>query len=214
MKAHNHKEMAGNNFGRLTVLSYSHNSRDRKAMWNCICNCGKRVIASGKAMRTHKTNSCGCYMRDRAREANTTHGETIGRHNNKRKLYNVWCAIKSRTSNPMTAHYANYGGRGIRMCDEWFNFYATFRQWAESHGYTEGLTIERIDVNGNYEPSNCKWITQKEQSRNKTNSIIYNGEIASEASVRLGGSKTLVASRLRFYNWTIERAFTQPRRGL
>lgn len=210
MIANNRKDMSGQRFGKLTVINYSRNSNDRKALWNCICDCGRKVIASGKNMREGTTNSCGCFQIDQARKANTKHGDKPG--NGRNRLYGIWSAMKSRVTNSNTAHYANYGGRGIIICKEWQYSFPVFKEWAINNGYKDTLTIDRINVNGNYEPENCRWITMKEQSRNKTNSIIHNGETAVEASVRLGGSKTLVASRLNFYGWSIERAFTQVKR--
>lgn len=159
-------DLTGEKFGRLTVIKrHPVNDRQNKPQWECICDCGKNVVVSAYSLRSGNTKSCGCYKSDIDREVNTTHGES------KTRLYRIWCSIKRRCNSPTDKSYDRYGGRGISVCEEWNNSYETFSKWAKENGYSEGLSIERKDVNGNYCPDNCTWITLKEQARNKRNTI-------------------------------------------
>ncbi|AMW62207.1 HNH homing endonuclease [Bacillus phage Phrodo] len=124
--------------------------------------------------------------------------------------------MKTRVLNPKHPQYKDYGGRGIKICDDWLNEDSgstNFCKWAESNGYEEGLTLDRIDVDGNYEPSNCTWSTMQEQCFNRRSNVKYtlNGETktATEWSRLLGGSKDLVGVRIK-KGWSVERAITEP----
>lgn len=164
-------DIIGQKFGMLTVLSYSH-SKNRKTYWLCKCDCGNEKVLrldSFKTNREHKTVSCGCYNKIKAKS--TTHGLSDT------KLYHVWASMKDRCLNPNNKHYSRYGGRGIQIYPEWFD-YNNFYTWSMSNGYEDGLSIDRIDNNGNYEPNNCKWTTQYTQNRNTSRNRMYqiNGE--------------------------------------
>ena len=133
----------------------------------CKCDCGNVVEVPAESLVNGASKSCGCYNR-----------EIITKHNKSMtNLYQVWQCMKDRCFNPNHVQYKDYGGRGITVCDEWSDPDA-FCEWALSNGYSKGLSIDRIDVNGNYEPSNCRWATQKEQCRNRRNNAVleYNGE--------------------------------------
>jgi hypothetical protein len=126
-------------------------------------------------------------------------------------IYNRWKGMFRRCYNPNCKYYYNYGGRGIKVCKRWFifsNFYSDMKD-----GFKKELELDRIDNNGNYSPENCRWVTRKENSRNKRTNRIFNGETATEAGLRIAGNTNIVANRLR-KGWSIERAFTTPKSGL
>lgn len=159
-------DLTGKKCGRLTVIRRCPiNTKQNKPQWECLCECGNTVIVSASSLRSGNTKSCGCYKRDIDRLVNTTHGES------KTKLYHIWSSIKDRCYNVHAKSYKDYGERGITMCDEWLNSYESFRDWAIEHGYEDGLSIERVDVNSNYCPANCTWIPLSKQCDNKRTTI-------------------------------------------
>lgn len=154
-------DMTNERYGRLLVVSRAENSQQGQARWNCKCDCGNNSIVRGQDLRNGKVVSCGCYKI----ENQTKHGFYD------EPLYRVWISMKSRCNSETHKYYSNYGGRKINVCQEWMDDYLSFREWAIKNGYEKGLTIDRIDVNGNYEPNNCRWITIKEQQYNKTTNV-------------------------------------------
>ena len=165
-------DLTGQRFGDLVVLNREANSPRNEVMWRCRCEaCGKEIITRAGNLRSGTSKSCGCTRAAKcgaaAKITNTKHGASP--HRGYTKLYNTWLRMKGRCNNPNATSYKYYGGRGITVCLEWQRDFAAFRDWANAHGYKEGLSIDRIDPNGNYEPSNCRWITMAEQQRNKRN---------------------------------------------
>lgn len=196
---HRAKDLTGKKFGNLTVVKKVER-KNRSNQWLCKCDCGKEVVCYQYNLERGTSTSCGCLRSYYAKKTRSCHGESTG------KFYKKWSSIKTRCYNKNTPCYKNYGGRGIKMCDEWLDFW-NFREWAYKNGYSEGLTLERIDVNGNYEPSNCKWIPMEEQAINKRNNsfIEYGGkkQTISQWSKKLGVGKEVLSYRYRA-GWTPE----------
>lgn len=157
-------------FGRLTALSVIGKSKSRNLVWLCVCDCGNQCNVESRNLIAGNTRSCGCMQIETASECKKYDFADIRRESQPR-LYRTWINIKSRCFNPRSTNFQNYGGRGITMSNQWVNDFKSFHTWSMSHGYTDSLTIDRIDVNGNYEPDNCRWITYKEQNMNKRNSV-------------------------------------------
>lgn len=184
------KDLTGQRFGKLTVLEFVQ-TEDSNSHWKCICSCGSVTIVTGSHLKSGHTKSCGCI--DKAR--NKKHNKYYTR------IYKIWANIKTRCCNINHSTYKDYGGRGITICDEWKDNFQAFYKWAMSNGYDDNLTIDRINNNGNYEPSNCHWVNMKTQCRNRRNNVVvqYKGEkvCLSEAAELSGLNFELLKSRYR-----------------
>jgi hypothetical protein len=196
------QDLTGEKFNRLTVVKRVEGKLKKHTYWECVCDCGNTTIVTSQKLKNEKTKSCGCYARD----INTKHGMW------KTRLYGIWRNMKCRCYTPNATAYDCYGGRGIVVCDDWKNDFMSFYNWAYENGYKDDLTLDRIDVDGNYEPSNCRWATMKVQSNNtRSNHIIeYNGEkhTMTEWAEILGMKRKVLEHRIE-RGWTTERAFTQ-----
>lgn len=155
---HAFKDLTGKRFGMLTVLEQGERSKTGAIRWRCLCDCGKESLVLTSHLNDGHSTSCGCLNRKVLVERSTTHGDAGT------KLYLVYRGMHDRCEREKNTHYKWYGGRGIRVCEEWGD-YVTFKEWALNHGYQEGLTIDRIDPDGNYCPENCRWITKSENSK-------------------------------------------------
>ena len=153
--------LTGQRFGMLVALEKAEKKTTKHVDWKCLCDCGKLTTVRADNLKNGNIKSCGCHMPLSTADTHTTHGMSYTR------LYKTWCNMKSRCYNEHTKHFMHYGGRGIKVCDEWKDSFEAFMQWALSNGYSDALTIDRIDVDGNYEPSNCRWATMLAQNRNK-----------------------------------------------
>jgi hypothetical protein len=154
---------AGKVFGRITVLETAGRNKHGHLQWLCKCECdGKTIIVLDHNLKKGYTKGCGCLKKDKKY---SQRGEFH------KQIYSVYCNMKVRCYNENHECYHHYGGRGIKICDEWLDDYMNFYNWAIATGYTKGLSIDRIDVNGNYEPLNCRWITMEEQQKNKRNNF-------------------------------------------
>ena len=152
------RDLTGQEFGKLKVLGKGDLSPSGTLRWRCLCQCGNETQVTTAHLKSGHTLSCGCLSRELLVELSTTHGDS------KTKLYNVFKSMHNRCERPNVVGYKNYGGKGVRVCDAWSDW-VTFRDWALSNGYQEGLTIDRVDSDGNYCPENCRWITKSENSR-------------------------------------------------
>lgn len=165
------KDLTGERFGRLTVLGYSHYAHNENH-WKCKCDCGGVCVHRTYYLFHSSTPSCGCYKREKVAGNNFKHGGY------KTRLFRIWKNMHQRCSNKGVQYYKHYGGRGIKVCPEWTTDFNTFRDWALTHGYNDTLTIDRINVDADYCPENCRWITHREQCRNRRNKLFvsYKGE--------------------------------------
>ena len=197
-------DIAGQKFGRLTVVSRINKDKRGNVVWLCRCNCGEEKVVVGYSLKRGKTKSCGCLNKEQC----TTHGLTTN------ALYAVWVSMKQRCYNENEIGFKNYGGRGITMCDEWRNDFQKFYDWAIANGYEKGLSIDRIDNNRNYSPENCRWATRTEQNRNqRTNKQIeFNGEVKnlSEWCEHFSLNYQTVHARITDYGWTVQKALKTP----
>ena len=161
------EDLSGLKFGRLTVICRAPDkvfpSGAKARMWKCICDCGAEVITYGRTLKSGETVSCGCYHDEVRHTATRTHG-FAGKYTRER-LYTIWSSMRQRCGNPKNQAYKDYGGRGISVDPTW-NDYQTFRIWAYSAGYSDNLSIDRIDNNRGYCPENCRWVDQSVQSNN------------------------------------------------
>ncbi len=195
------QNLVGQRFGHLTVKERAEKRKNGMAFWVCLCDCGKisKPIRTAD-LKNGKTKSCGCMQNK------TKHGLSYSR------IYQTWADMKARCFNPNHRAFQYYGDRGITVCDEWKDDFQAFYDWALSHGYSDELTIDRIDANGNYEPSNCRWVTFKVQENNtrRNRYITYNNKTQSMAewADELGIKYNTLSSRINTLHWPIEKALT------
>ena len=164
-------DITGMKFNRLTAIEYA-GQGSCGARWKFKCDCGNEIVTSSYPVRNGKTKSCGCWNNENKHNRYRIHGM------HKTKLYSAWTHMKQRCLNPKCASYKDYGGRGISICSEWVDDFTSFRDWAYENGYSEELTLDRIDNNKGYYPENCRWVSMETQENNKRNNhfYLYKGE--------------------------------------
>lgn len=160
------KDLTGQKFGRLTVRELARIEKNH-AIWLCDCECGNTKEVKSVYLLRGSTKSCGCLHKDVCKESNKKHGMTNTR------IYNIWCHTRSKCTNPNNSRYEIYGARGISVCDEWTNDFMSFYNWSMENGYADNLSLDRIDVDGNYEPSNCRWADSYTQTHNRRLDKLY-----------------------------------------
>jgi hypothetical protein len=196
-------DLTGQKFGRWAVLGRGGKNKQGKILWECICDCGKYAMVEGNSLKSGNSTSCGCY----GKTTQLKHGM----HNT--KIYKVWSAMKRRCYSPNDKAYKNYGAKGIQVCEEWSDSFENFYIWAINNGYKEGLSIDRVNSSGNYEPSNCRWTDRFVQNNNTSRNrpLEYNNKILNEDqwAREVGIDRKCLNSRIR-RGWTIEKALTTP----
>lgn len=203
-----YKDLTGQRFGRLVCIR--HFIKDHMSWWVCKCDCGKEHTTRANALKRGMVRSCGCLQRDWGKSGRSNKSHGITNH----PLYRVYHSMKDRCYRPNDAEYHNYGGRGITMCDEWKNDVGAFYNWAIAHGYKKGLSIDRINPNGNYCPENCRWADWVTQGNNKRTChyMTLNNEThtMTEWAKILNIPLTMLKSRIR-RGWPTEKCLLAPR---
>jgi hypothetical protein len=201
-------DLTGRCFGKLTVLSLC-KLGDHGSTWNCICNCGNTLVVRGDSLKKGNTQSCGCYSRALMSARHTKHGLNL----TSPQLLSIWRAMRIRCNNKKTKYYRYYGGKGIQICSEWENP-INFCEWAISHGYAEGLEIDRIDNNGSYCPENCRWVTRTQNACNKSSNkriLFQNKSLTySEWEREFNLPPATITRRITQLHWNPIRALTTP----
>lgn len=192
--------------GRLTVISFYDKERNGHKRYLCKCDCGNYTVVRDTRIRNHETKSCGCISKEHLIEYNTKHGLSNS------PLYIIYQGMMSRCYNPDLDGYHRYGGRGIKVCDEWLSDIENFIKWGKESGFKKGLTLDRIDNDGNYEPNNCRWVTSKIQSRNTVRNNRYSIENETRTLIEWCELHSInyrtVKSRLS-RGWSFEDAITR-----
>lgn len=176
-------DLTGQKFGKLTIINKADKrSSSGSIYWNCKCDCGNVTVVIGRHLKNGHTKSCGCLHIKQAKEQARRMSQNNIKHNKSNtRLYHIYKCMLNRCYLKVHKFYKNYGGRGITICEEWKNDFIIFYNWAIENGYKDNLSIDRINNDENYEPSNCRWLSVKEQANNRRTNILYEyqGEIKS-----------------------------------
>ena len=184
-------------YGMLTLVERAGTSKSGSVLWKCVCDCGKETIANAHNLKTGHTRSCGCLNHKKKNIDN-------------KRLYSIWKNMRCRCYRTNNIGYRNYGAKGVGICEDWLHDFNSFAKWALENGYEENLTIDRIDVNGNYEPSNCRWSNNEVQQNNKRNCVYIFHDGKTQTIAQWAREKKIPYStlsyRLTIANWDIESA--------
>lgn len=213
-------DLTGQKFSYLSVVGREGTTRDRKATWRCVCDCGSEVVVTGRNLRSGRTKSCGCSRQhvrkgsfvavgeprkisDRKVSDCAPHGKS------KTRTHNIWQRIRQACYNPKNPKYPRYGGRGIKVCDRWLESFENFL--SDMGECPDGLTLDREDVNGDYTPENCRWATPKQQSNNRNYNKLYTYReealTLAEWAERFDVPYHRLYQRVCILKWDIEKAF-------
>lgn len=206
------KNLTGKPFGRLRVVERAENSKTGETRWKCICSCENKTecIVRATDLQRGRVQSCGCIRKEKLK--NNPNGTKHGQKGT--RLYTIWCDMKARCYYSKDRNFKNYGGRGITVCDEWKNNFQAFYDWSINNGYQDTLSINRINTDGNYEPSNCNWVTREEQDNNtrRNHFVTYSGKTktiaqwAKEYNIKYA----TLHNRIVRLHWSIEKALNTP----
>lgn len=216
------KDLTGQNFNRWTVIEYSGKDKYNNALWLCECNCENKTrrIVNGNNLRRGISTSCGCLQKELARENCIERNERTGAQYAKKhglrytRIYAIWSGMIDRCYRKKNKKYKDYGGRGIRVCDEWRNDVNAFYNWAMNNGYDNNFSIDRINNDSNYEPNNCRWTTVDKQVNNRRYNRIYTYNNKSQTLKQWADEYNInyhtLISRLDKLDWDFEKALTTP----
>ena len=207
------QDLTGKKFGRLTVIDKAEKhvkpSGGTVGRWKCKCDCGNVLVVDTHSLKSGHTQSCGCRKIEMLVEQSTKHGMY------RKTVYRTWDSMVQRCENQRHKQYNDYGGRGIKVCDRWRNSFQAFFDDVSilPHFGENGYTLDRMNVNGNYEPTNVRWATKKEQQNNMRSNLLisYNDQTKtlSQWAEELGFKNSTLYSRIVTYGWDIERAMTE-----
>lgn len=208
-------DLSGQRFGRWIVLGPSATRIDGRESWLCRCDCGTVRVVLGKSLKSGRSKSCGCISREKASLRMTVkHQESGFDGRGRTRLYRIWIDIKRRCQDPRHLNYLKYGARGIGVCQEWSISFDSFREWSVCHGYSDQMTIDRIDNEKGYSPENCRWVTMRVQCNNKRNNnlIEFKGKVhtLSQWAEITGINRSTISRRICKLGWPVERALTEP----
>ena len=196
-------DLTGKRFGLLTVLSRGVNKKDKKSTWLCLCDCGNYKVVRSSNLIAGQTKSCGCLCyesRKNAAQKFKSEKSHLYKHGlSKSRINSIYRGIKKRCYNHNEPSYQNYGGRGIRMCEIWKNDFMSFYRWSMENGYSDTLSIDRIDVNGDYSPNNCRWVTCKENCRNRRSNVLLTVEGVTKTAIEW--CEVTGRNPFTVYNW-------------
>lgn len=205
-------DITGQKFRRLYVVCFVGLNHRKEAVWQCKCDCGNEINVRSHPLRTGHTKSCGCLKREEEKKRNE-HPHKIKHRLSKSRLHNIWCNMKARCYNSNHPHYSDYGGRGITVCQEWLDDFMNFYNWSMENGYSDDLSIDRINNDKGYSPDNCRWVKNVIQANNKRNNkfIKYKGETKTIHEFSREYNIDYSCLRWRIENgWDVEKALTTP----